>query len=42
MAEGEVAFVLANAYLAAFGSTCLADIKANLRQYKQRLRGFAR
>ncbi len=42
VAEGEVAFVLANAYLAAFGSTCLADIKANLRQYKQRLRGFAR
>lgn len=42
VAEGEVAFVLANAYLAAFGSTCLADIKANLRQYKQRIRGFAR
>ncbi len=42
VAEGEVAFVLANAYLTAFGSTCLADIKANLRQYKQRLRGFAR
>ena len=42
VAEGEVAFVLANAYLAAFGSTCLADIKANLRQYRQRLKGFSR
>lgn len=42
VAEGEVAFVLANAYLEAFGSTCLADIKANLRQYRQRCKGFAR
>ncbi len=42
VAECEVAFVLANAYLEAFGCTCLADIKANLRQYRQRLKGFSR
>ena len=37
VAEGEVAFVLANAYQRAFGSTSLADIKANIASYTHRL-----
>lgn len=37
VAEGEVAFVLANAYQRAFGSTSLADIKANIAAYGKRL-----
>lgn len=37
VAEGEVAMVLANAYLETFGSTSMADIKANILQYKKRL-----
>lgn len=37
VAEGEVAMVLANAYIKAFGSTSMADIKANVAQYMQRL-----
>lgn len=37
VAEGEVAMVLANAYIDAFGSTSMADIKANVAQYMQRL-----
>ena len=42
VAEGEVAFVLANAYTEAFGCTCMADIKANIKAYKQRLRTMSR
>ncbi len=42
VAEGEVAFVLASAYTEAFGTTCMADIKAALASYKQRLRTMAR
>ena len=42
VAEGEVAFVLANAYLEAFGSTNMTDIKAAMRAYKQRLRTMTR
>ncbi len=38
VAEGEVAMVLANAYIEAFGSTSMADIKANLAQYEKRLK----
>ncbi len=37
VAEGEVAFVLANAYLEKFGSDSMADIRAALKAYKQRL-----
>jgi chorismate synthase len=37
VAEGEVAFVLANAYLEAFGCTCMADLKAAIAQYADRL-----
>jgi chorismate synthase len=37
VAEGEVAFVLANAYLEAFGCTCMADLKAAIAQYTDRL-----
>ncbi len=37
VAEGEVAFVLANAYQRAFGSTSLADIKANIASFEHRL-----
>lgn len=37
VAEGEVAMVLADAYIEAFGSTSMADIKANVAQYMQRL-----
>lgn len=42
VAEGEVAMVLANAYIEAFGSTCLADIKANIAQYMSRLETMGR
>ena len=42
VAEGEVAFALANAYLEAFGGTCMADIKANIKAYKARLRTMGR
>ena len=42
VAEGEVAFALANAYLEAFGDTCMADIKANIKAYKARLRTMGR
>ena len=38
VAESEVAFVLAEAYLRMFGDSNMTDIKANLEQYKQRLR----
>ncbi len=41
-AEAEVAVVLANAYTEAFGSTCMADLKASLAQYEQRLSTMAR
>ena len=40
--EGEVAFVLANAYQEMFGGSCMADIKANLKSYKARLRTMSR
>ena len=42
VAEGEVAFVLANAYLEAFGNTNMADIKTNIKNYEKRLRMMAR
>ena len=40
--EGEVAFALANAYLEAFGCTCMADIKANIASYAERLKTMGR
>ncbi len=42
VAEGEVAFALANAYIEAFGNTCMADIKASIKAYRQRLRTMGR
>ena len=42
VAEGEVAFVLANAYLEKFGHDNMADIRSNLASYKQRLKTVAR
>ncbi|MBQ6391053.1 MAG: chorismate synthase [Eggerthellaceae bacterium] len=42
VAEGEVAFVLANAYLEKFGHDNMADIRTNLASYKQRLKMAAR
>lgn len=42
VAEAEVTFVLANAYLSKFGSDNMADIKANLRTYLQRIRTQSR
>ena len=42
VAEGEVAFVLANAYLEAFGCTNMTDIKAAIAEYRQRLRTMSR
>lgn len=42
VAEGEVAFVLANAYLEAFGCTNMADIRANIKAYKQRIKTVSR
>ena len=37
VAEGEVAFVLANAYLRQFGDGNMADIKAAVKAYRQRI-----
>lgn len=42
VAEGEVAMVLANAYIEAFGSTSMADIKESIAAYMRRLETFAR
>ncbi len=42
VAEGEVAFALANAYLEKFGHDNMADIRANLASYKQRLKTISR
>ncbi len=41
VAEGEVAFALANAYTEAFGCTCMTDMKASIHAYKQRLKRMA-
>lgn len=40
--EAEVAFALADAYMQAFGSTSLADIKSNIASYKSRLKTMGR
>lgn len=42
VAEGEVAFVLADAYLQKFGSDNMTDIKASIKAYKQRLKTMSR
>lgn len=42
VAEGEVAFVLANAYIEKFGGDAMADIKASIKAYKQRLKTMSR
>lgn len=42
VAEGEVAFVLANAYLQKFGCDNMTDIKAAVNSYKRRLRTSSR
>ena len=42
VAEGELAFVLANAYLEKFGSDNMTDIRAAIDSYKARLRTSAR
>lgn len=42
VAEGEVAFALANAYIQAFGDTSMADIKRSISGYLERLETFAR
>ncbi|MCL1797893.1 MAG: chorismate synthase [Eggerthellaceae bacterium] len=42
VAESEVAFVLANAYLEKFGSDTMLDIKAAIKAYKQRVRTMSR
>lgn len=42
VAEGEVAFVLAQAYLEKFGGDTLFDIRAALTQYRRRLRMMLR
>ncbi len=42
VAEGEVAFALAQAYLEAFGCNNMADIKASIKAYKQRLKTMSR
>ncbi len=39
VAESEVAFVLANAYLRQFGDADMTDIKAAIERYRERLRG---
>ncbi len=42
VAEGEVAFALADAYMQKFGCDNMADIKASVKAYKQRLRTVSR
>ena len=42
VAEGEVAFALANAYLEKFGHDNMTDIRASMAAYKQRLKTIAR
>lgn len=42
VAEGEVAFALADAYLEKFGCDTMTDVQANLAAYRQRLRTVAR
>lgn len=42
VAEGEVAFALANAYLEKFGHDNMADIRASIAAYKQRLKTVAK
>lgn len=42
VAEGEVAFVLANAYLEKFGCDNMVDIRAAIESYKQRLKTVSR
>ncbi len=42
VAEGEVAMVLADAYVKAFGSTCMADLKSSLAHYRERLKTMGR
>lgn len=42
VAEAEVCMVLANAYIEMFGNTCMADIKANIENYKERLAVIAK
>ena len=42
IAEAEVAFVLADAYLRKFGCDNMTDIKAALKAYRQRLRTASR
>ena len=42
VAESEVSFVLADAYLQKFGCDNMADIKAAVKAYRQRLRTMSR
>lgn len=42
VAESEVAFALANAYLERFGDANMTDIKAALKAYKQRIKTMSR
>ncbi len=42
VAESEVAFVLANAYLKKFGCDTMTDIKQNLQSFKQRIKTMSR
>ena len=42
VAEGEVAFAIADAYMRKFGSDNMADIKAAIKAYKQRLNTVSR
>lgn len=42
VAESEVAFVLANAYLSKFGSDNMTDIKSNIVSFKQRIKTMSR
>lgn len=40
VAENELAFVLANAYLEKFGSDCMGDIKSAYQSYNQRIKSM--
>lgn len=42
VAESEIAFVLAQAYLEKFGGDVMVDIKASIKAYKQRLKTMSR
>lgn len=42
VAEGEAAMVIANAYIEAFGNTCMADIQDSIQSYLKRIESYSK